>query len=37
MDSFALTEDMRAKIAAARTECARYFWAQVFGLFARRA
>jgi hypothetical protein len=37
MDSFALTHEMRAQIAAARVECARYFWSQVAALFARRA
>jgi hypothetical protein len=37
MDSFALTHEMRLKIAAARAECAQYFWGQIMGLFARRA
>ena len=37
MDSFALTYEMRAQIAAARAECARYFWRQLAGLLVRRA
>lgn len=37
MDSFALTHEMRLKIAAARVECTQYFWGQLLSLFARRA
>ncbi len=37
MDSFALTDEMRVKIAAARAECAKYFWNQLMSVFARRA
>lgn len=37
MDSFALTYQMRAEIAAARAECMRAFWRQIAGVFARRA
>ena len=37
MDSFALTHEMRLKIAAARVECTQYFWGQLLRLFARRA
>jgi hypothetical protein len=37
MDSFALTHEMRLKIAAARVECAQYFWSQLLSLFGRRA
>jgi hypothetical protein len=37
MDSFAYSPEVRAQIAAARKECAEYFWRGVFSLFSRRA
>ena len=37
MESFAHTPAVRAQIAAARIECATYFWRGVAALFGRRA
>jgi hypothetical protein len=36
METFAHTPEMRARIAAARQECATYFWRGVAALFTRR-
>lgn len=37
MESFAHTPELRARIAAARVECATYFWSGLGALFGRRA
>jgi hypothetical protein len=36
MESFAHTPEMRARIAAARQECASYFWRGVASVLRRR-
>jgi hypothetical protein len=36
METSAHTPEMRARIAAARQECASYFWRGVASLFTRR-
>lgn len=36
METFAHTAEMRARIAAARQECASYFWRGVASIFGRR-
>jgi hypothetical protein len=35
MENFAQTPQMRERIAAARGECASYFWKSVAGMFRR--
>jgi hypothetical protein len=35
MENFAQTPEMRQRIAAARAECASYFWHSVVGVFRR--
>jgi len=35
MENFAQTREMRDRIAAARGECASYFWKSVAGVFRR--
>jgi hypothetical protein len=37
MDTFARTPELRARIAAGRTEVTRHFWRWVGSLFGRRA